>query len=53
MWFKGKWMQLEEIMLSKPGSETQRPRVFSHIWKLDLKDKHIHKNRHDQIQTQM
>jgi hypothetical protein len=31
MWFEGKWMQLEAIMLSKPGSERQRPHVFSHL----------------------
>jgi hypothetical protein len=27
----------------KPGSERQRPHVFSHMWKIDLKDKHLHK----------
>jgi hypothetical protein len=27
--------------------------MFSHIWQIDPKDKHIHKNRHDHTQTQM
>jgi hypothetical protein len=53
--FEGKWMQLEHIMLSE-GSQAQkdkRPHVFSHTWKTDPKDKCIHKNKHDCIQTQM
>jgi hypothetical protein len=37
MWFEGKWMQLEDIMLSKADSETQKSRVFSHMWKIDPK----------------
>jgi hypothetical protein len=37
----------------KPGSETQRLHVFSHTRKIDPKGKHIHKNKHDHIQTQM
>jgi hypothetical protein len=53
MWFEGKWMQLEDIMLSKPGSERQRPLVFSHTWKTVPKGKHICKNKHDHIQTHM
>jgi hypothetical protein len=36
---------------SKPGSERQRPHVFSHTWKIDPKDRHIHKNKHGPIQT--
>jgi hypothetical protein len=37
-------MQLEDIMLSeKPGSERQRLHVFSHTWKIHLKDKHAQK----------
>jgi hypothetical protein len=28
MWFKRKWMQLEDIMLNRPGSERQRLHVF-------------------------
>jgi 16S rRNA A1518/A1519 N6-dimethyltransferase RsmA/KsgA/DIM1 with predicted DNA glycosylase/AP lyase activity len=27
----------------KPGSERPRPHVFSHMWKIDPKEKHIHK----------
>jgi hypothetical protein len=26
---EGKWMQLEDIMLNKPGSKRQSPHVFS------------------------
>jgi hypothetical protein len=37
--------------LSKPGSEKQRPHIFSHMWKKDPKDKHIHKNKHCHIQV--
>jgi hypothetical protein len=40
--FEGKWMQLEDIMLSKPGSERQKSHVVSHMWKTDPKDKYIH-----------
>jgi hypothetical protein len=53
MWFEDKWMQLDDIMISKPGSERQRPHVFSHTWKIDPKDKHTHKNKQDHTQTQM
>jgi hypothetical protein len=54
MWFEGKWMQLEDIMLSEVSqTQRQRPRVFSHMWKTDPKDKHIHKNKHDHIQIHM
>jgi peptidoglycan/xylan/chitin deacetylase (PgdA/CDA1 family) len=27
--------------------------VFSHTWKIDRKDKHTHKTKHDHIQTCM
>jgi hypothetical protein len=39
LWFEGKWMQLEDIMLSKVSQvqETQKPHVFSHTWKIDPK----------------
>jgi hypothetical protein len=50
-----KWMQLEDIMVSEV-SQVQKHKgrhVFSHIWKMDPKDKHIHKDRHDHTQTQM
>jgi hypothetical protein len=41
-WFEGKWMQLEDIMLSevKSGSERQRLHVFSYMWKIQQKDKY-------------
>jgi hypothetical protein len=50
------WRQMDAIgghhvKWSKPGSENQRPHVFSHMWKIDPKDKQIHKNKHDNIQT--
>jgi hypothetical protein len=48
MLFTGKWMELE-IIMSKPGSEGQRLHVFPCMWKLDLKDKYIHKYIYDQI----
>jgi hypothetical protein len=38
---------------SKPDSERQRPHVFSHMGKINPKDKQIHKNKHDLTQTQM
>jgi hypothetical protein len=39
------------VKRSKPGSKRQRPHVFSHTWKTDLKDKHMHKNKHYHTQT--
>jgi hypothetical protein len=44
MLFADEWMELEIIMLSEvsqSGSERQRPHVFSPMWKIDPKDKHI------------
>jgi hypothetical protein len=35
------------------GSERLSPHVFFHMWKIDPKDKHIQKTKHDHIQTQM
>jgi hypothetical protein len=29
--------------------KTQRPYVFSHMWKIDPKDKHSQENKHDHI----
>jgi hypothetical protein len=34
---------------SKPDSKKQRPHIFSHMWKIDLKDKYTHKCKHDHI----
>jgi hypothetical protein len=44
MWFEGKWMQLEDIMLSEV-SQAQKHNGF-----IDPKDKHIHRNKHDHTQ---
>jgi hypothetical protein len=41
--------EAHHIKPSKPSSERQRSHVFFHMWKLDLKDKHIHKYIHDHI----
>jgi hypothetical protein len=51
MLFIGKWMELENIMLSEvtPCSERQKSGVFFHMWKVDWKDKGIHKYRSDHI----
>jgi hypothetical protein len=38
---------------NKPGSERQRPHVFSYMWKIDPNDKYIHRNKHDHIETHM
>jgi hypothetical protein len=36
--FAGKWMELENFMLSKvsQAQKSQRSQVFPHMWKLDL-----------------
>jgi hypothetical protein len=51
----GKWMQLEDIIMLSEVSQAQihKGHVFSHMWKIDPKDKHLHKTKHDHIQTQM
>jgi hypothetical protein len=41
------------VKCSKHGSERQRQHIFSHMWKIDPKDKHIHKNKPDHTQTHM
>jgi hypothetical protein len=33
------------VKWSKPGSERQRPHEFCHTWKIEPKDKHIHKKQ--------
>jgi hypothetical protein len=36
--FAGKWMELENIILSsQAGSEDQKPHVLSHIWNIELR----------------
>jgi hypothetical protein len=44
-------MQLEDLMLCEVGSETQKLHVFPQMWKMDPKDKHIHKNKQYHMQT--
>jgi hypothetical protein len=41
-------MELEGIMLSEVG-QIQKDKGFS-LWKIDPKDKHTHKMKHDHIQ---
>jgi hypothetical protein len=55
MGFKGKWMQLVDIMLSDVNQfKKDIGHMFiSHMWKIDPNDKFIHKNKHDHIQTHM
>jgi hypothetical protein len=53
MGFEGKWMQLEDIMLSEVSQDQKHKRhVFSHTWKRDPKITYT-KNKHDDIQTQL
>jgi hypothetical protein len=33
--FTDKWIELENIMLSKPGFKRQSSHVFPHMWKID------------------
>jgi hypothetical protein len=43
-WFEGKWMQLEDIMLSElRQAQKDKGHIFSHTWKTDPKDKHSQK----------
>jgi hypothetical protein len=48
-------MYLEDIMLSKvnQAQKDKRLHVSSHMWKIDPKDKHIHKNKYDHMQVHM
>jgi hypothetical protein len=36
MWFEGKWVKLEDIMLSEVSQDQkwQKPHVFSDMWKI-------------------
>jgi hypothetical protein len=38
---------IQSSKLLGTGSKRQRQHVFSHVWKVKPKDKHIHKNKHD------
>jgi hypothetical protein len=46
---------LEDIVLCEviQVQKDKDRHVFSHTWKIDPKDKRIHKDRHDHTQTQM
>jgi hypothetical protein len=47
-------MQLVDIILSEINqAQKDKGHMFSHMWKIDPKDKHIQKNKHDHIQTHM
>jgi hypothetical protein len=38
MWFEGKWMQLEDIMLSEVSQDQKHKNLMlSHTWKIDPK----------------
>jgi hypothetical protein len=50
---EGKWMQLEEIMLSEVSQDQKHKRCMISYREDRSKDKHIYKNKHDHIQTQM
>jgi hypothetical protein len=39
------------VKWSEPGAERQKMHVFSQMWKIDARDKQIHKNKHGHIQT--
>jgi hypothetical protein len=53
MWLESKWVQLEDIMLSEVNQAQKDKSLisFSHTCNIDPKDKHIHKNKHDYVQT--
>jgi hypothetical protein len=48
----GKWMELEDIMLSEVSQvQKDKGHVFSHMWKIDSTDKCTYKSKHDHIHT--
>jgi hypothetical protein len=52
IWFEGKCMQLEDIMLGEVlQAQKDKGYMFSLICGIDPKEKQIHKNKHDHIQT--
>jgi hypothetical protein len=51
MWFEGKWIELEDIMLSEVIQFLKIKSTCFSMWKIDPKDKHTHKTKHDRIQT--
>jgi hypothetical protein len=53
-WFEGKWMQLEDVMLSEEARiRITKAKCFPSYMQDRSKDKHIYKNKHNHIQTQM
>jgi hypothetical protein len=45
-----KWMELEDIMLSEISQvQKAKSHISSYMWKIDLKDKRIHKTKHDHV----
>jgi hypothetical protein len=52
MGLESKWMQLEDIMLSEVRLRNTKFACFFSYVKDRSKDKHIHKNKHDHVQTQ-
>jgi hypothetical protein len=54
MWLEGKWMQLEDIILSEVRqAQKDKGHMFSSYVEDKSKGKHIHKNKHDHVQTHM
>jgi hypothetical protein len=54
MWFEGKWMKLEDIILSEVSQDQKHNRcMFSLICGKTDPMINIHKNKHDHIQTHM
>jgi hypothetical protein len=54
MWFEGKWMQLEDIMLHAViQDQTHKASCFLPYVEDRSKDEHIYKNKHGHTQTQM
>jgi hypothetical protein len=45
--FVGKGMELETIMLKEVSQVQENTGLFSRMWKIDPKDKHVHKYKRD------
>jgi hypothetical protein len=53
MEFEGKWIQLEDTMLSEVSQDQKQKRhVFPHTWKINPKINR-HKTKHDRIKTKL
>jgi hypothetical protein len=54
MGFEGKWMQLEDTMLSEVSQDQNtKDACFLSYMEDRSKEKHKHKNKNDHIQTQL